>query len=196
MIALARLAALLLVAASPAQAGTITIVTAPDPVWIADTPSGQTLAADFFVSNGTDEPQELKRIGLSVRDARGRLVLRKEINGNGIAPSIETIPGRVFAPGDSRLVFNPFHLFPAGVPLDQVRIEMTLHGATSDRDTEIAADFAPRPYIQRVRLRMPAQRYGAELGWARSVGASSPLGHVASRLSEIGDPHQSGSLRL
>lgn len=74
---------LLLLAATSIDPGTIRISAQPQPVWIEQMGSYQSLNFDLIVDNPTDAPLDVDEIKLSVYDRDGSLVLQKLIDGNG-----------------------------------------------------------------------------------------------------------------
>src|SRR5262245_36003727 len=65
---------------------------------------------DFVLENTGADQRDIKRITLSVLDARGRLLHRQFIAADGAAePAMLTMPRRAVPPGGSIALFNPFY---------------------------------------------------------------------------------------
>jgi hypothetical protein len=118
------------------------------------TQDGQRLNFDLLVDNSTGKPLELVTVRAVVRDASGAVARRIEVNDNGIAPGIQTLPDRKYAAGDSRTVFNPFHSFPARLPLARVDYELVFRGGDG-KAVSSAVTVRPQVYRTRTRLRLP-----------------------------------------
>lgn len=118
------------------------------------TQDGQRLNFDILVDNATGRPLELVTVRAVVRDASGAVARRIEVNDNGVAPGIQTLPERKYAAGERRTVFNPFHSFPARLPLARIDYELVFRG---EGGKEVVSTVAvqPRAYRTRTRLRLP-----------------------------------------
>ena len=136
--------------AGPLAADGLRISTRPDPPWIEPSGGGQLLNFDLLVENASGVALELAELEIVVRDSAGALVFRRALDGNGVRPSIQSIPVRSAAPGETLLVFNPFHTIPDGFPLATV---------------ELVARFeAPDKSVREVRIEVhPRRREGAAL---------------------------------
>jgi len=90
------------------EAQAVKITVKPNSIYIEKTSAAQILNFDFVLENTTNENLSLSEVEVSVFDSKGKLVLRKFIDGNGVRPSIMTVPNRELEPNKSLLVFNPF----------------------------------------------------------------------------------------
>ena len=89
-----------------------------------------------------------------VRDPAGKVVQRLEVNDNGPLPGIGTIPDRVWKPGDSRTLFNPFHTLASDIPLSRIDFELLFKDEKGEVATE-RMQVRPVPYVQKTRLILP-----------------------------------------
>ena len=79
---------------------------------------------DFILENTGPNLRDIRRVTLSVLDARGRLLHRQFIASDGAAePAVLTLPRRSVPPGASIALFNPFYALPAHLPLARLRVE-------------------------------------------------------------------------
>ncbi len=116
---------------------------------------GQAVNFDFIVSNPGTDTITLRAIGLSVRDTLGGVVSMRLIDGNGFSPGILLVPERVWAPGATRVVFNPFHTCPDRFSI--ANLHYTFRFSRSTGGAELVSDVHVRPvaYHQRAQLTLP-----------------------------------------
>jgi len=138
-------------------AGPVRISVQPATVWIEASDVAQTLNFDFVVENNGPTPVGIDSIDLTVQDAAGQPVLRRFIDSNGFAPSIETIPGRVVQPGGRILVFNPFHTFRPDAVLHKLVYRFSLSIPQEAPDTQASVTVEPRVYVPRTVLALPVK---------------------------------------
>lgn len=155
-------AALLQSAAAVAADDAPRLAVLPATPLIEATQDGQRLNFDLLVDNTTGKPLELIAVRAVVRDASGAVARRIEVNDNGIAPGIQTVPDRKYAAGDRHTVFNPFHSFPARLPLAQIDYELIFRGE-DDKAVTSTVTVKPSTYRTRTRLRLPLS--GRMLVW-------------------------------
>jgi len=113
----------------------------PDTVLVERDGDSQYLNFDIVVRNGGADTVTLNAVRLEARDAAGRVVVRRFIDGSGFSPSIATVPGRVVAPGASAIVYNPFHTLPGRLRLAALRYDFEF----SAGDTTVTATATVRP---------------------------------------------------
>ncbi|RYY92358.1 MAG: hypothetical protein EOO11_21380 [Chitinophagaceae bacterium] len=114
----------------------------PAPAYIEADAQRQVLNLDLLARNNYHDTLTLQSLTLRVRDGAGMPVLERFVDGNGLHPSIETMPGRVLAPGAEALYFNPFTQFAAQVPLDTLEFELRF-GRTDGSEVAIRATVHP-----------------------------------------------------
>jgi murein DD-endopeptidase MepM/ murein hydrolase activator NlpD len=138
-------------------AGPVRITAQPQQIWIEAGDTAQTLNFDFLVENLGPTPLGIDSIEVVAQDAAGKPVVRRFIDSNGFAPSIETVPGRVVAPGAKILVFNPFHTFRPDAPLSRLTYKFSLSIPQEAPDAQATVTVEPRVYEPRTRLSLPVQ---------------------------------------
>lgn len=144
------LLALLLVALVPgssAAADLLELSSGPSRIQIETLPDRQDLNFEFFLRNNGDAPLSLRRVQVSVRDAQGRLLERRLLDGNGVRPSIQTLPQRDIPPGTTLTVFNPFPSFGRDLEIASLHYEMTLSEAAKDAP-ELVRVIEVRPVLR------------------------------------------------
>jgi hypothetical protein len=115
----------------------------PASVRIEQWPQRQDLNFEILVDNAGGPARELAAIEVSAYDAQGRLVLRRLLDGNGVRPSIQTVPDRVLPAGGKLTVFNPFPSFAPGLALAKLHYELKFEGAEGTPDASASIDVAP-----------------------------------------------------
>ncbi|HKU14769.1 MAG TPA: M23 family metallopeptidase [Steroidobacteraceae bacterium] len=155
MLCAAALAAFMTLTASAAEtAGPLQVTVVPGQPLLERTLYGQAMNCDFRIANRGGEALELLVVGLVVRDRSGAVIARLEVNDNGIAPGIETVPNRKLDAGKQMTLFNPFHTFATQWPL--ATLDYTFRfGDGKRRDIVQSVRVEPRPYTTRTRLRLP-----------------------------------------
>jgi murein DD-endopeptidase MepM/ murein hydrolase activator NlpD len=138
-------------------AGPVRITAQPQSIWIEASETAQTLNFDFLVENQGSVPVGIDTIELVAADAAGKPVLRRFIDSNGFAPSIETIPARVVAPGAKILVFNPFHSFRPDVELGRLTYKFSLSIPQEAPETQASVTVEPRVYQPKTALSLPVK---------------------------------------
>jgi murein DD-endopeptidase MepM/ murein hydrolase activator NlpD len=138
-------------------AGPVRITAQPAAIWIEASDAGQALNFDFVVENQGKVPLGIDSIDLAAFDAAGKPVLRRFIDSNGFAPSIETLPGRVVAPGAKILVFNPFHSFRPDAELHRLTYKFSLSIPQEAPETQASVTVQPRVYSPKTALTLPVR---------------------------------------
>ncbi len=135
----------------------VSVTVAPDRVLIARGEGSRYLNFDFHLENEGNDTLLINTIQVSVFDASNALVLRRAINRNGLSPSIHVIPFTQLAPGASIAVFNPFHTFDHGVPLDVMEYEFFLDAPGEATHYRSTVRVAPVEYETKTHLRLPVE---------------------------------------
>lgn len=125
------------------------------------TGKGIAVNGDLLIRNASDEDLTLVEVLLETRDANGRLLQRKELNGNGTSPSIELITDRKLPRQGELLVYNPFPEFASDVAPTTLHFTLKFE-AGQGRVVNATAEIAPMP-APREKLRMPIR--GQVLVW-------------------------------
>lgn len=118
------LVALTLIVCVAADAASITVSTEPGVPIVELTRSGQALNFDILLTNASSKAREVEMVELTVRDAKGGVVMQRRVGQNG--DTIEVIPARTLAANGRLLIFNPLWQWPADVSLDRIEIALQL----------------------------------------------------------------------
>ncbi|MBA3599826.1 MAG: M23 family metallopeptidase [Acidobacteria bacterium] len=139
------------------EAQAVKITVKPNSIYIEKTSAAQNLNFDFILENTTNENLSLSEVEVSVFDSKGKLVLRKFIDGNGVRPSIMTVPNRELEPNKSLLVFNPFYSFASDAELSRMLYKFTFE--TKDRKKQFVSETAVSPvfYQTKTNLILPVK---------------------------------------
>ena len=105
----------------------------------------------------------LRELEVSVFDRAGKLVFRKFVSGNGVSPSILTVPNRELAGGKRTLVLNPLHTFPLDLELAKLVFTATYESA-ADQQLVATAEVAPKAFAGAARLVLPLR--GRLIAWS------------------------------
>lgn len=145
---------LLMLLAAPVDTTAIRVSASPHPVWIEEGAASRLLNFDLIVENSTAAPLDVDEIRLSIYDRSGRLVLRRQLDGNGTRPSIRTIDAEIPASGTG-LIFNPFDRFEHGVELFRLVFDLALSGKSGSPRYAARLVVEPRPYATKTNLVLP-----------------------------------------
>jgi hypothetical protein len=111
---------------------------------------------DFVLENIGGDQRDLRRITLSVLDARGRLLHRQFISADGAAdPAMQTIPKRAIPPGGSIALFNPFYALPSHLTLQRLRFEFAFETSGITPMRAVTIDVSPIARRPLTRLTLP-----------------------------------------
>lgn len=125
----------------------------PKTIYAEATPQGDSANFDIVVSNPQAYPQTISNLTITYIGAGDQILWQRRIDGNGVAPAIQTIPDRTLQPGASRLLFNPFPVQPIGMHARVVRISVTLEA--DDHDPQIFQAIAPLMPAPSLSLKLP-----------------------------------------
>lgn len=122
------------------------VAIAPATLYVEATESGDSANFDILVTNPQPYPQTVTQVEVFYKDAAGKTLWDRRIDGNGVAPAIQTVPDRDLAPGASKMVFNPFPIQPPGMHAVAVTVKVTLESDDHDAQVfEASAPLAPAP---------------------------------------------------
>ena len=141
----------------PQAAGPVRVTALPEQIWIEAGDVTQSLNFDFLVENQGDTPLGIDSIEITAHDVEGKPVLRRFIDSNGFAPSIETVPGRVVAARSKILVFNPFHSFRPDVDLHRLTYKFSLSIPQEAPEASAVVTVEPRVYRAKTALALPVK---------------------------------------
>jgi hypothetical protein len=139
------LTACAVLAAGTAQAQ---VKIAPAAPYVEATDSGDSANFDIIVTNRQAYAQTIDQIEVFYLDAAGKTLWERRIDGNGVAPAIETVPGRDLEAGASKMVFNPFPVQPPGRHAASVKVKIRLNSDDHEAETlEATAALKPAPEL-------------------------------------------------
>lgn len=141
----------------PKPAGPVKITAQPQQLWIEASEHAQSLNFDFVVENQGSTPLGIDSIEVTAFDSQGQPILRRFIDSNGFAPSIETIPGRVVAAGARILIFNPFHSFRPDLDLHKLSYKFSLSIPQEAPEAKATITVEPKVYVSKTELSLPVK---------------------------------------
>ena len=127
----------------------------PDAVFVEEWPERRDLNFEIQVDNAGGPARELSAIEVSAYDARGRLQLRRLLDGNGVRPSIQTVPDRQLPANGKLTVFNPFASFARAQALAKLHYELRFEGPEGAPETRASIDVLPRAQAPQVGATLP-----------------------------------------
>ena len=159
---------LIALALGQAQNAQVTVSAAPEVPLIEHRDHQQLLNFDLVVSNHGKSTWRLTEIELSVYDSENRLVVRRTVNSDGLAPGIEIVARPLLAPAETMDVFNPFYSFNDEMPLRRMQYAFRYlrednaqeaakdrHRLPMDHDLEVTVAVMPREYQTKTNLILP-----------------------------------------
>src|SRR5262249_15788596 len=142
----------LVAAFSSATDEAVKIVARPAHIYIERGAHEQYLNFDFIVENLTDQPLRLDSIELSVLDSKGKLEIRKLLDGHGFSPGILLVPNRDVGPRERTLIFNPLYAFDSDIELYRLHYEFSFREPKSKRQHAFHLDVTPEAYETKTNL--------------------------------------------
>lgn len=124
------------------------------PVYIERSESAQHLNFDFLVENASGRELFLTSVELFVFDSAGKLLRRDFVDGRS-RMSLELGERRALPTKVSTLVYNPFHQFPASLPLARLRYELAFESKNGKVKHAAAVDVAPVAYAPKTAMVLP-----------------------------------------
>jgi hypothetical protein len=143
---LRRVCACLLLGSSPATWAVTGRILPVEPM-AEPTELGLAYNFDILVRNDENAALTLEHLRVEFLDARGELLLRKEISGNGSSPNLLMIPNRKLEPGEEHLYFNPFPRVPQRLHVARVNARLEFSSPVEDappRTLELSATVSSR----------------------------------------------------
>lgn len=114
----------------------------------------QIINFDFLVYNKSGDTLSLDKLSVSVFDKENNLIQSLFFDNNGTAPSILTLPKRVWNGETSQLIFNPFSEFEITSPIKKLEYEWTFSNNTGQEFT-LKSSIYPKKYFQKNSLYFP-----------------------------------------
>lgn len=148
---------MLLLAAITYDTTAVKVTVEPRPAYIERSSSGQLVNFDLILDNTTDEPLDVDEVQLSVHDHAGKLVLRRQIDGNGTRPSVRTIDIAEVPAKGKAMLFNPFDRFDRDVDLSSMTFDLKLSSKNGERRYASRVVVSPKPYAGKAALILPVK---------------------------------------
>jgi hypothetical protein len=134
----------------------VTVTSSPAKPLIERTKAGQSVSVDLIVTNTLPAALVLDELRVQVLDAKD-IILHDRIAESGLSGAFP-VETRIAAKTGTLLVLNPFHTFPANLPLAKLRFTLTFHEDTKAAPTRrLTYDVAPSAYVNKTRLRVPVK---------------------------------------
>jgi hypothetical protein len=138
---------LLALGAAPASVAVTGQILPAEPI-AEPTQLGLAYNFDILVRNDESGALTLEHMRVDFLDAKGALLLRREISGNGTSPNLLMIPNRKLEPGEEHLYFNPFPRVPQRLAVARVNAQLEFSTPVEDapaRTLELSAMVSSRP---------------------------------------------------
>ena len=114
--------------------------------------------------SSASEPLKLAEVELTVFDRAGALVFQKFVSGNGISPSIDTVPNRALAAKAQQLIMNPLHTLPRDLDLAKLRFAVSYQREAGGQTLIATKEIVPRDFTGKAKLVLPIA--GKLLAWS------------------------------
>lgn len=132
----------------------VSIKANPQDIFIEVGETKQFLNFDFLVENNTSDTLTLSKMVATVFDDVNHIVHQRFLDDNGTAPSIQTIPNRLFTGQEKKLIFNPFSEYNVGVALHKIEYQFTFI-SNNDEEIIVKTVILPKIYIQKNSYSFP-----------------------------------------
>jgi hypothetical protein len=140
----------------------LAVTVAPQRVWIVENDGMRKVNFDFLVANSGAGPAEIVELKLVVRDRRGDFVLGRELNRQGMIPSIASLITTSIPAGKAVQLLNPFSEFPASVDLAVLEYTLVFElpaaaGAPDAEPVAVEVQVRPQAFRPQTKLSLPLQ---------------------------------------
>lgn len=132
----------------------VSVIPNPQKIFVEHGENKKYLNFDFIVKNNTSDTLTISKIVATVFDKHDHIIHQRFLDDNGTAPSIQTIPAKIFTPQEKKLIFNPFSEFNLGIALNKIEFQFTF---TSNQNIEtiVKTVINPENYIQKDNFTFP-----------------------------------------
>ncbi len=132
----------------------VSIMPSPQKIFIELGENKKYLNFDFLVENNTSDTLTISKIVATVFDKHNHIIHQRFLDNNGTAPSIQTIPNKLFTGQERKLIFNPFSEFNLGIALNKIEFQFTF-SSNQDDETIVKTVINPQNYIQKESYAFP-----------------------------------------
>lgn len=132
----------------------VVVTVHPQTVYIEKSDTQQYVNFDFLVRNTSEQKLTLTKISVAVLDVHNKLIHSRFLDGNGTAPSIQTIADRDFDALASKLIFNPFDTFENRLAIFKMRFDFDFVNS-KEQTVHVATEVFPKQYTQKIPYVFP-----------------------------------------
>ncbi|CAN5217588.1 hypothetical protein BH09BAC2_BH09BAC2_10010 [soil metagenome] len=132
----------------------VSVIPNPQKIFVEIGETKKYLNFDFIVKTNTSDTFTLSKIVATVYDKHDHIIHQRFLDNNGTAPSIQTIPDRIFTQQKQKLIFNPFSEFNLGVALNKIDFQFTFTSNQND-ETIVKTVINAVNYIQKYNYTFP-----------------------------------------
>ncbi len=132
----------------------MSVIPNPQKIFVEVGEHAKHLNFDFLVKNSSPDTLTLSKIVVTVFDKHDHIIHQRFLDNNGTAPSIQTIPNRIFRSQDKKLIFNPFSQFDLGIELNKIEFQFSFI-SNRDDETIIKIEVNPGNYTQKNNYSFP-----------------------------------------
>jgi hypothetical protein len=123
----------------------VSVRAAPDRPYAETTAAGVAINVDLIAQNSSGAAYELTELHLDVLGSGGRLLQRRELNGNGTSPSIQIVAERRLESDSFLMIYNPLPAFPADVPVRRLDFGLVFQPVDGGAPLSVRVSVQPRP---------------------------------------------------
>lgn len=145
---------LFIIAADGVAQNKLIITPYPQTIFIELAENKQVVNFDFLVSNKSTDTIYLNKLSVSVFDKNDQLLHARFFDNNGTAPSIFTLPKRIWNGQVTQLLFNPFSEFELSAPISRLEYEWVFSNS-ADSEFTYKNTVLPKAYTQNNTLSFP-----------------------------------------
>jgi hypothetical protein len=146
----------------PASIDSISISHLPKIIYLEHSTNNEYLNFEISIKNHHKRQVFLREIEGLIYD-KGNKLIRKIFYNPNQRPSLEFVNRRGIAPGDSTLLFNPFHTIENDSQFDHMKVNLTFTDSLYHNYEKLALSIKPRSYNTKTIFGLPLK--GEVLIW-------------------------------
>jgi hypothetical protein len=132
----------------------ITIASLPKIIYKESSDKNQYLNFEISIKNNHSYPIFLREIEGLLYDKEDKLVRKVFYNPNQ-RPSLEFINNQKILPGDSTLIFNPFHTFESGANFNYLFINLSFTDSINNNYQKVPIQIVPTSFESKTAFYLP-----------------------------------------
>ena len=132
----------------------ITLASLPKVIYKESSDKNQYLNFEISIKNDHSYPIFLREIEGLIYDKEDKLVRKVFYNPNQ-RPSLEFINNQKILPGDSVLIFNPFHTFESGVNFNYLFVNLSFTDSVYNNYQKVPVKIAPTTFKSKTTFYLP-----------------------------------------